>query len=236
MKFPSFPFKIIDLTHTIDANIPLWPGSEPFSMKIRYDYHEVGCRAVSYSLVAGTGTHMDAPAHFIQDATTIDQIPINNLIAPLCVINTVEKVKNNADYTLQSADLIEWEQAYGKIPPASVVVMNTGWAARWPNLKSFLNEDANKLKHFPGFSVEASQLLLERGVVGIGIDTFSLDAGIATTFPVHNLMLARGVYFLECLTNLNSLPAQGAFIGVFPLKIAHAPEISARIIALVAQH
>lgn len=228
-----FPYTIIDLTHTITPSIPLWPGSDPFSMKIRYDYHEVGCRAAAYSFVAGTGTHMDAPAHFIKGAPTIDALPAHTLIAPLCLIDVSEKARSNQDYTLQPSDLHAWEKQYGQIPASSIVVMRSDWSKRWPDLKAFLNEDQEGKKHFPGFSTQAAQLLLERNVAGIGIDTFSLDAGIATTFPVHHLMLAQGIFFIECLTNLDQLPPHGAFICALPLNIADAPECPARVVALI---
>lgn len=230
-----FPYKIIDLTHTITPTIPLWPGSDPFCMKIRFDYGEVGCRAAAYSFVAGTGTHMDAPAHFIKGGKTVDQIPLKDLIAPLCIINVRHNVHNNPDYTLQVADIIAWEARNGEIPPSGVVIMNSGWADRWPDLTAFLNEDFGGTKHFPGFSVEAAQLLLERKVVGIGIDTFSLDAGIATAFPVHHLMLANGIYFLECLANLDQVPASGAYICSLPPKVENAPEIPVRVVAFVSK-
>lgn len=228
-----FPFKIVDLTHTIDETIPLWPGSEPFNMSIRFDYHEVGCRAASYSLVAGTGTHMDAPAHFIRDGKTIEQLLPNDLVAPLCVLSVIDAVNKNHDYMLDVDDILGWEKKYGKIPASSVVVMDTGWGHRWPNPINFLNEDSKGIKHFPGFSVEAAQLLLERNVGGIGIDTFSLDAGIATNFSVHKLMLSRGIFFLECLANLDKLPEAGAFICALPLKIKNAPEFPVRAIAFI---
>ena len=228
-----FPFKIIDLTHTITPDIPLWPGSDSFEMTIRYDYHEVGCRAAAYSFVAGTGTHMDAPAHFIKDGNTIEQIPLNNLITQLCVIDVKKKVAANHDYTLSPEDIIEWENRNGPIPTESVVIMNTGWAQRWSDSTAFLNEDVQGIKHFPGFSASTGQLLLDRKVAGIGIDTFSLDAGVATTFPVHHLMLKQNIYFLECLANLDQLPESGAYICALPLKVKNAPEFPARVVAFV---
>lgn len=228
-----FPFKLVDLTHTIDPTIPLWPGSDPFCMKIRFDYEQVGCRAAAYSMVAGTGTHMDAPAHFIKGGKTLDQFTLQELVVPVCIINVQHQVNDDYDYTLQRQDIENWEIRHGKITPSSVVIMNTGWAQRWPNLKSFLNEDTQGIKHFPGFSVDACHLLLERKVIGIGIDTFSLDPGNTKDFGVHYVMLEKGVYFLECLTNLDQLPAQGAFIGSFPLKVAQAPEMPSRVIGLI---
>lgn len=230
-----FPFKLVDLTHTIDPAIPLWPGSDPFCMQIRFDYEQVGCRVAAYSMVAGTGTHMDAPAHFIKGGKTLNQFTLHELIVPVCIINVHHQVNDNPDYTLSPSDIESWEQQYGKIPFSSVVIMNTGWAQRWPDLKSFLNEDENGVKHFPGFSVEACQILLERRVVGIGIDTFSLDPGTTKDFGVHYLMLGKGIYFLECLANLNQLPPIGAYIGSFPLKAAYAPEMPARVIGMIPQ-
>lgn len=230
-----FPFKLVDLTHTIDSTIPLWPGSDPFCMKIRFDYEQVGCRAAAYSMVAGTGTHMDAPAHFIKGGKTLDQFTLEQLLVPVCVINVQHQVNDNSDYTLQPQDIEKWENQYGKIPAGAVVIMNTGWTQRWPDLKSFLNEDEKGVKHFPGFSVQACQLLLERKVNGIGIDTFSLDPGNTKDFGVHRLMLGKGLYFLECLANLDQLPPCGAFIGSFAPKVAQAPEMPARIIGFVSK-
>lgn len=230
-----FPFKLVDLTHTIDPTIPLWPGSDPFCMKIRFDYDQVGCRAAAYSMVAGTGTHMDAPAHFIKGGKTLDQFLLQELVVPACIINVQHQVNDNSDYTLRPEDVHSWERQHGKIPVGSMVIMNTGWAQRWPDLKSFLNEDSEGIKHFPGFSTEACQLLLERKIGGIGIDTFSLDPGNTKDFGVHYLMLGKGIYFSECLANLDQLPPSGAFIGSFPLKVAHAPEMPARIIGLVSK-
>lgn len=228
-----FPFKIVDLTHKITRDIPLWPGSEPFSIDIKHDYHQSGCRVVGYSMVAGTGTHMDAPAHFIEHGRTIDQLELKELIAPICAFDIRERVLGNPDYTLQPDDIFSWEQQHGSIEKASVVVVYTGWASRWHNPIAYINADEQGAKHFPGVSQEAAQLLLERGIAGIGIDTFSLDAGIATAFPVHNLMLKHGVYFIENLVNLQKLPARGAFICALPLYIANAPEAPARVVAFV---
>lgn len=232
-----FPFKLVDLSHTIDPTIPLWPGSDPFCMKIRFDYDHgngrSGSRSVAYSMVAGTGTHMDAPAHFIKGGKTLNQFSLQELVVPVCIMSVQHQVNDDSDYTLQPVDIQNWEKQHGKIPAGCVVIMNTGWAQRWPDLQYFLNEDADGIKHFPGFSVEACHILLKRNIVGIGIDTFSLDPGNTKDFGVHYLMLGKGLYFIECLANLDQLPPVGAFIGSFPIKVAQAPEMPARIIGLI---
>ena len=87
--------------------------------------------------------------------------------------------------------------------------------------------------HFPGFSKEAAELLIERDVAGIGIDTFSPDPGISTDLSVHHSMLQHNKYLIENLTNLDQLPSAGAFICALPIKITAGPEASARVIAFV---
>lgn len=230
-----FPYTIIDLSHEINESIPLWPGSPAFKMDVRHDYPDSGCRVVSYSFIAGTGTHMDAPSHFAQGGKSVHQLPLSTLIVPLCLIDVRKHVASNPDYTVQPEDILDWEKKYGTIASSSVVVMHSGWAQRWPNMQQYVNQDAQGIKHFPAFSLTAAQLLVERGVVGIGTDTFSIDPGNTKDFPVHNSLLAKGVYFLENLANLDQVPASGAFICALPLPVANGPEIPVRVVAFIKQ-
>ncbi|MEX2523852.1 MAG: cyclase family protein [Gammaproteobacteria bacterium] len=87
--------------------------------------------------------------------------------------------------------------------------------------------------HFPGFSEAAAQMLLERSIAGIGIDTLSIDRGASTDFPVHKLMLGSGKFQIENLANLDALPPTGttAIIGVLPVR--DGTQAQARIFALL---
>jgi kynurenine formamidase len=225
-------YKIVDLTHTITPDIPLWPGSPRFESRVTCDYDE-GCKVVEYSMIASTGTHMDAPAHFIKNARDVADLPVDKLIAPLCIIDIRHKVKANSNYAVSAADIISWQQKYGEIPDKGVVVAYTGWYTRWQDPALYSNKGEDGIMHFPAFSLEAAKLLLASNIVGLGIDTFSLDLSTSLDFAVHNLLLKHDIYFIENLTNLDQLPAQGSFICALPLKISGGPESPARVIAFV---
>jgi kynurenine formamidase len=87
--------------------------------------------------------------------------------------------------------------------------------------------------HFPGFSVEAVERLIERKVSGIGSDTISVDCGASEDFPVHHLALGVGLYHLENLADLSELPEKGAFLIVAPIKLEGGSGGPVRVFALL---
>src|SRR6202042_3224235 len=101
--------------------------------------------------------------------------------------------------------LEKWEALHGRIPGGAVVLLRTGWASRWPGQGRYPHLDGGPLRHFPGFSVEAARLLIERGAVGLGIDTLSIDYGPSKDVEVHRVTLPAGLYQLENLANLDQL-------------------------------
>ncbi len=206
--------KFIDLTHLITPNIPNWNNTCGFSSENLLDYNK-GFRTQKISLVAGIGTHIDAPSHFIKGGWNVDDLPIEKLIAPVAVINISEKA--DANYLLSSKDIEEYEKQYGTIPENGFVIAYTGWSRFWPDIERYRNPDSEGQMHFPSFSAESAQLLLERGVAGIGIDTLSPDSD--PTFPVHKLLLSNGKYIVENLANCHLLPAQGAHVILLPLNM-----------------
>jgi len=111
--------------------------------------------------------------------------------------------------------------------------MRTGWAERWPDAARYRNMDAASAMHFPGFSVEAVKLLIERGAVGLGIDTLSVDYGPSKDFPVHHLSHGAGLYHVENLADLSSLPESGAWLVVAPIKLEGGSGGPARVLALL---
>lgn len=225
--------KIIDLTHTISKNVPTWSGKQGFDEQIHLTCKDGFC-VKSYTMSASLGTHMDAPSHVIERAQTIDELKPEMLVAPGCVIDVSDKVQNNADYAVSVEDILGFEEKYGKIPENSIVFALTGWDQYWDNSAQYRNVDKNGIMHFPGFSADTAQLLIERNVAGIGIDTFSPDPGALGSFPVHQIMLSAGKFIIENLTNLKSLPATGSQIIALPLKIKDGAESPARVIAIIS--
>jgi kynurenine formamidase len=223
-----FPYQVSDLTHRLDSTVPTWSGGCGFHAEMTVDYPQ-GCRVFQYQMMAGAGTHMDAPSHFIPKAADIADIPVEQLVAPLCLLHL--RIGDNQDYLVSEADILQYEATHGAIPRGALVVAHTGWSRHWSNPAAYSNLDSSGTRHFPGFSPEAAKLLLQRDVVGIGIDTLSPDGG-NTNFPVHHLMLGAGKYILENLTHLADLPAQGAFAVALPINICGGTEAPCRVIAL----
>lgn len=134
----------------------------------------IGFKKCIYSLPCDVGTHIDSPAHWFPDGRDISELTLEELTAPGAVIDVTHKItKDTYNYALSVADLEEFEQKYGKIPPKALVVCKTGWSER----DIFNTADWVNGCNFPGFSPEAAKWLLDRQIVGIGIDTPSLDPG-----------------------------------------------------------
>ena len=136
--------------------------------------------------------------------------------------------RNNPDYVIGIQDIEQWEQAHGRIDQGSVVLFYTGWQALWDDPKRFINEDASG-PHFPGVGAATAKFLLEeRRIAGVGIDTHGVDPGQNMVYATNSQILAKEGIVLECLTNLDQLPAKGTtlVIGVLRLKEGSGSPVS----------
>jgi len=179
-------------------------------------------------------TRIDPPAHLNRAMWTADQIPPERLIAPLVVLDVRSSVADNPDYQVRVEDIVKWEQANGQIPLGSVVMARTGWDARWVSPATYRNADSRGVLHYPGYSEDAAKFLVEaRNVMGLGIDTPSVDAGSSHRLPVEQYTLAHSVYHLENVANLDRTPASGSEVVVAPMKLEASNHSPVRIFALV---
>ncbi|MBI2993910.1 MAG: cyclase family protein [Gammaproteobacteria bacterium] len=226
--------KVVDLTHALHAGMAYWPGGVPFGMERLVDYDR-GYRLHRFTMGENTGTHVDAPSHFIPQGRDIDDLEPSQLVAPLVVIGVEARSRANPDYRLSAADIDAWEMEHGEIPPGCFVALNTGWHRKFDDPKSYLNQDARDVMHFPGYSVEAAKILLKRDVAGIGIDTLSIDPGDSQDFAAHKVVLGAGRYMVENLANLDVLPATGATIIVGVLPVRGGSQAQARVLALIGK-
>ncbi len=233
---PSGFHAVVDLSHTINGNVPNFELSEKpaYQAKTVATIEKDKVFARTISLPEHFGTHIDAPAHFARGLWTVDQIPAERLVAPLVVIDVSGSTKNNADYQISVEDIARWERTNGPIPLNAVVMVRTGWDTRWNSVKDFRNADAKGVMHFPGYSVDAAKFLVEgRRVLALGIDTLSVDYGPSQDFPVHRYALPQSIYNLENVANLNRVPAKGATVVVAPMKLEGGSGAPVRILALV---
>jgi len=228
-----------DLSHTLDENAPYWPegsAKTPFQVSLEATFERDGYLARRLCMPEHFGTHMDAPAHFLPKGLSVDQIAVKELLVEAIVVDVSEAVKTNPDYRVTTIDLENWAKAHGPMPRGCIVLFRTGWDARWPSEKDYMNQDSKGVMHFPGLSTEAARFLLEHPhPAAIGIDSPSVDYGPSKGFEVHHLTHAAGLYHLENLTNLNRLPPRGALVIALPLKLRGGSGSPARVLALVQE-
>ena len=189
-----------------------------------------------------TGTHFDAPAHWITgkdlDEGACDTIPARRFVGPACVIDVTREVAADEDFLLMPEHVEAWEREHGRIPRGAWVLLRTGWSRR-TDAKTFLNVAADG-PHSPGFHVSTSEVLArDRDVLGVGVETVGTDAGQAGTFdppfPNHATMHGAGKFGLASLTNLDQLPPTGAIVIAAPLKIVGGSGSPLRVLALVPE-
>ena len=232
---------LVDLTHPYDDDTIYWPTSPGrFQMKVLHRGPTKGgywYAANSFCTPEHGGTHLDAPVHFAKGKWSVADVPVDRLVGPAVVIDVRTKTGANADYTLTRDDVATFEAKHGRIPTGAIVVLDTGYAARWSDRRRYLGDDtrgdASKL-HFPSFGAEAARWLIEqRKIRALGVDTASIDAGRSKDFPVHRVAGAANVIGLENLTNIDRLPAVGAWIVALPMKIADGSGAPVRVVALL---
>ncbi len=234
-------YRLVDLTHAYNDDTIYWPTSPSRFEKRTLAEGETsgGWYYSAYSVCTPEhgGTHLDAPIHFDANGLTTDALPLANLIAPAVVIDVQAKAGRDPDYRLTAEDVLDFESGHGRIAAGTIVLLRTGWSARWPDALRYLGDDtpgdASRLS-FPSYGNGAARLLVEeRGVVMLGVDTASIDYGRSDEFPVHRTAAARNVGGLENLTNLDALPAIGATVLALPMKIERGSGGPVRVIALV---
>src|ERR1700730_4773259 len=226
--------RVLDLSYAINDKLVPWLGDTRwFEAQVNSTVEKNGNFTRSFWMLEHYGTHLDAPIHFPPGKVTVDKIPTKQLFGPAVVIDVQADGSKNADFLLPAARVEDWEKRHGRIPEGAIVLLRTGWAARWPDAQRYRNQDAQGRMHFPGFSAEAVKVLLERKVSGLGCDTLSTDFGASTDYAVHHLALGAGLYQLENLTDLGEVPEVGAFLVVAPIKLEGGSGGPVRVFALV---
>jgi kynurenine formamidase len=239
--------KIVDLTQPLGPDTPViglppqFGQSPGVTMEVISCFDDKGPGWYWNVLHLGehTGTHFDAPVHWITGKdlpdNTCDRIPARRLVGPACVIDVTREVAANEDFLLTPDHVLAWEKQHGRIPKNSWVLLRTGWSAR-TDAKSFLNVRADG-PHSPGFHKSTSELLArDRDILGVGVETVGTDAGQAgmfdPPFPNHATMHGAGKFGLASLRNLDQLPATGAVVIAAPLKIVNGSGSPLRVLAI----
>ncbi|MBP7003311.1 cyclase family protein [Amaricoccus sp.] len=223
---------VTDLTHELTEDFPTFFGAQQFFMDKKFDAAKDGFNLYELRVSEHTGTHMDAPLHFSADGLSVAEIPVANLVTPLCVIDIRAKADADPDAQVTPDDIAAWVAANGPIPDNACVAMLSGWQSRLGS-DGFRNADAGGVMHFPGFHIEATEKLLEEtSAAGIAVDTLSLDFGASPDFATHRAWLPAGRWGIEAIANLDRVPVAGATLVVGAPKHRGGTGGPARILAL----
>jgi len=226
--------RVVELSHPIRPDMPRWPGDPPTRFTTLARLASDGYFLRRLSMGEHSGTHLNAPAHFLADGSGADAIPAERLVLPAALLDARAQCRLDPDYAFSPRDLLDWEAAHGPLPPGCLAILFTGWQERWDDPRAFLNPDAQGRLHFPGFSLEAARLLLEeRGAAGLGSDAHGVEPGLDETFSVNRYALARGALVLENLARLDQLPPVGATLIIGRLPLAGGSGAPAAVLALL---
>ncbi|MBM2623055.1 cyclase family protein [Actinoplanes sp. LDG1-06] len=201
--------QLVSLSHVNDpATTTIYPGDPPFELETVATIERDGYYLRFVRQGEHTGTHWGAPGHFNQGEPLADELDLHDLHRPAVKIDVREKCARDPGYAVTVADVEAWEKRHGRIPDESMVIIWTGWDAKWGT--------AGFTRAHPGFAVETARWLIGTGRVGhrggTGTDAFSPDVGADETFAVSRLIYQRHRISLEILANLQSLPETGAHI------------------------
>lgn len=226
--------RVVDLTHPLHPGLPIWPGNPPFTSVPVAVPENGGFAQNMLAYWEHTGTHLDAPVHRAPGGATTDRLLAADLVAPLVVVDISERAESDADAGLTVDDLERWQSAHGRIPPRALVAVYSGWESRLDDPAAFVNLDAAGTPHAPGIDAEAAEYLIaEHDIVGVGVDTLSIDHGRAVDYATHTVVLGAGRYGVEMLAGLATVPPSGATVVVGAPKHVGGTGGPCRVFALV---
>lgn len=239
--------RVVDLTHTLDPDFPVIVLPPEFGQCARFRIEEISAyddrgpawKWHNISMGEHTGTHFDAPNHWISGRDVpngaVDEIDPAMFVGPVVVIDCSEGAAADDDYELTPEVIEAWEAAHGRIPAGAWVLLRTDWSKRSGAEYLNLREDG---PHSPGPTPDAIRLLVEgRDIRGFGTETIGTDAGqgghYTPPYPAHFTLHGAGKYGLQCLRNLDQLPPTGAVLLAAPLKIRGGTGSPLRVMALI---
>ncbi len=213
--------KIVDLTLTVSDKIPTFPGSPPPSFIPWENIKEDGYNLELLFLSSHTGTHMDAPHHFLEKAAKIHEISLKKLVSEAALI----QCRKSSGQSITKTDIQKFEKKHGKIENFSSVIFLTGWQINLQKKYYFTKN--------PGLSVSAAKYLASKKISLVGIDSPSIDLGKDSKFSVHQIFAKKGMLIVENLANLDKIKSSKFHLVVLPLKLKNATGSPVRAIAFV---
>jgi len=212
--------KPIDLSLTISKSIPSFPGSPTPQFIDWSDIKTDGYNLELLFLSSHTGTHLDAPYHFVKNGLKIHQISLERLIGKGIII----KLNKSKNASITKLDIVTFEKKNGKIPDCSSVFFYTGWQKNL-NKKNYFTEN-------PGLDESSAKYLVSKKINLVGIDSSSIDLGKNGSFNVHHILSKSNILIVENLANMNKIQSKEFTFTILPLKLKDATGSPVRAVAL----
>ena len=213
--------KFIDLTLPISEKIPTFPGS-PQPIFIQWEnIKDDGYNLELLFLSSHTGTHLDAPYHFLEKGKRIHEISLKRLVVDAILV----KIRKRGDQPITKTDIQKFEKKHGKIPNESTVIF-------WTNWQKMIKNDSYFVKN-PGLSVTAAKYLISKKTNLVGIDSPSIDLGKEKRFLVHHLFAKNDVLIVENLANLDKIKSWKFQLAVLPMKLKNATGAPVRAVGII---
>lgn len=209
--------KVTDLTHIINEDMPVFPGTKPPILRKANTLERDGFRETKITMYSHTGTHIDAPAHMLSNGPYLDNFDIEHFIGTAAILDF-----SNEEIKLIDVDSLKpYEE---KIKNVEFIIIKTGWSKYWGDKKYY--------KDFPSLSEESATWLSGFNLKGIGIDAISIDDMKSTTFAVHKTLMPKNIIIIENLTNLDSISNEYFILSIMPLKNKNADGSPVRAISI----
>ena len=211
--------KIIDLTHTIKPDMPVYPGTDPPVFKTPVSIAKDGFLEKKITFFSHTGTHVDAPAHLFGEGETLNQFPVTQFAGPGFVVDIsgISRSRITIDH------LIPYQK---KFESMAFALLYSGWENHWGADAYFSN--------YPLLDAEAAEWITQFDIKGLGLDMISVDAIDSYSLPVHHILLNRNFIIIENLKSLSTLRRRDFLFCCFPLKIDKADGAPARSVAILS--
>ncbi|WP_158808612.1 cyclase family protein [Beijerinckia sp. L45] len=224
----------VDLTHAFSPTTPVWegfgqakmtPAVDPTTLEA-YTIAKDGFRATYYAMVGQYGTHVDPPAHFSATGVTMDQIPLDDMMLPMVVLDDTPFLASDPAHAFSVEDLLAWEKVHGRVPKGSFAALRTDLSKDWGDPKKF------KRNPFPAWSLPVVKMLIEeRGVTAIGHE--AMDTDTTKEMASETYVLGSGHFQIEVMDNLDKVPPIGAYIVVTWPKVKNGLGFPARAYAVL---
>lgn len=217
----SADVKPIDLSLTISESIPTFPGSPKPQFISWSDIKDDGYNLELLFLSSHTGTHLDAPYHFVKNGLKINEISLDRLIGKGILI----KLKKTRNSPITKSDITLFEKKNGKIPNHSSIFFYTEWQK---NLKK-----NNYFTENPGLDSSSAKYLASKKINLVGIDSPSIDHGNDETFTVHHVLSKNNILIVENLANMNKIKSKEFHFTILPLNLKDGTGSPVRAVASI---